>query len=142
MARELESAVIAVGGPGDEAAVALFKRLVDKGLATPSQEGDADGGVVVGSEGTVYSFKYQDRSYKFVGSELAATATEKDREAFWEVFEPFARSRAVPRAITWLLVSLSGVFLAVAVLQNVWSVLPRAVHSTIGAVARLTGFFW
>lgn len=128
MAREVENAVDAVGGPQKPTAAALLKRLVDKGLASPLEEGDKAKvwETVVTAEGTIYRFEHDGQKYRFVGSESSTSASERDREVFWEVFEPFARSRTVRRVIVWVLLALSGTCLFVAVLQSILAVLPHA----------------
>jgi hypothetical protein len=117
----------------------LFERFVIKELAVLADDADKNepGTKLIEKEGTSYWFTHCGRKYKFTAKDNETPPGVTEREAFWEIFEPLATSAPNSRLATAVFLALAFVPFAVALIENIWSVLPHAAQAAWESISAL-----
>jgi hypothetical protein len=134
IASELSTAANTLKNPA--ARDQLFERLVTKKLAILADTTDLNepGTKLIEKDGTSYWFVHNRCKYKFIATDSDPVSAAHERETFWEIFEPLATSRSIARGSTLLFLVLAAIPFVIAIIENIWAVLPHAAQSAWDAV--------
>lgn len=99
----------------------IAKRLIEKGLAVKVEGPVPDDNPRVSARGTVFVFEWKGTLFETIAHE--DDTENRQRELFWETFSPAARYAPGRRNLTWLLLTVSFLLVAIVVIQQIWFVL-------------------